>query len=119
VVHQVVGSVRKDVACFFGRLGSLQDFKAASPIPHERGHKQRILHILHNILHPFDELGGEVEASVHWAGIDGLHDPWVANPLANVTSVGLRGLNGGEDPTEAEASHDGFRQEAPRVLHIP
>lgn len=75
--------------------------------PREVG--QRFLRVLHVAKYAvrFDGLH-EVEAGAHRAGQDGLHSAWVAYPLEDATSVGLRKRDDKEEPTEVKAPHDGF-----------
>lgn len=104
-------SVRKDVECFFGRLKGrfrLLKLPIMMRTPKEVDNVFYTCCILHNMLHAFDGLH-EMEADVHWAGQDGLHSAWVADPLEDVTSVGLRKWDDKDEPTEVDASHDGFR----------
>lgn len=62
------------------------------------------------MLHDVDGLA-ELEADVHWAGLDGLHEPWIADPESDVSLVGLRGgAVGTEERTEVETTHGEFRQ---------
>lgn len=66
--------------------------------------------ILHNMLHAFDGLD-VLEADVDWAGANGVHDAWVADPLVDVSSTGLRTVHGKADPADAEVSHEEWRQQ--------
>ena len=104
-------SVRKDVEWFFGRLkGRFRILKL--PILFRK--KKDINNIfftcciLHNMLHSFDGLG-ELESEVEWEGFDGLHHPWIADPLMDVTSVGLS-KGGPDEVADVEADHDDFRR---------
>ena len=109
-------SVRKDVECFFGRVkGRFRILKLAF-LCRDKGDIDNVWFtccILHNILHDFDGLG-ELEEGVHWAGVDGLHEAWVADPLRD-DSVVRR--NGGReevvcpgDKTETENNYSTFRK---------
>lgn len=42
--------------------------------------------ILYNILRDFDGLN-ELKEGVHWEGVDGLHDAWVAGPQHDDSTV--------------------------------
>jgi len=66
--------------------------------------------ILHNILHKYNGLD-VLEANVHWAGKDGLHDPTVANPMTDTSSIGLGGgSRKSDEQAEVESSHDGLKR---------
>lgn len=99
-------SVRKDVECFFGILkGRFRILKL--PILYRRQEDIDNMFftccILHNMLHSFDGLG-ELEENANWAGLDGLHDPEVADPSTDHSSVGRRSRRGNEE-VEVEAAH--------------
>ena len=61
--------------------------------------------ILHSMLHAFDGLD-VLEADVDWVGPDGLHNPWTADPLTDVSTVGTRGDVGSDEKVEVESTHD-------------
>lgn len=85
-------SMRKEVECYFGRLtGRFRILKLLIVMrtPQEVDKFFHTCYILHIMLDEFDERH-ELEAGVHWAGQDGLHDTWVVDPLEYVTSVRLR-----------------------------
>lgn len=63
---------------------------------------------LHNILHSFNGLG-ELGADVHSAALDGLHDPWVTEPLTDFTNAELWD-QGGNGSLETDASHERFKE---------
>ena len=105
-------SVRKDVECFFGRIkGRFRILK----LPLYFRHKTDIDNvwftccILHNLLHEFDGLEN-LEADVHWAGVDGLHDAWIADPETDVSTVGARTESIAEGNIERESEHDLLRK---------
>ena len=105
-------SVRKDVECFFGILkGRFRILK----LPILFRSRERIDNafftccILHNMLHAFDGLD-VLEADVDWVGPDGLHDPWTADPLTDVSTVGARGDVGSDEKVEVESMHDDLKK---------
>lgn len=104
--------VQKDSSCFFDRLKGrfrLLKLPIAMHTLQDVDNVFLTCCILHNMLHDFDGLH-ELEADVHWDGRDGLHSAWVADPLRDVTSVGLRKKGDDkEEPTEVEESYDRFR----------
>lgn len=83
-------SVRKDVECFFGRLKGRFRILKLGFLFRDKGDIDNVWFtccILHNILHDFDGLG-DLEEGVHWDGVDGLHDAWVADPTRDDSVVG-------------------------------
>ena len=58
------------------------------------------------MLHVYDGMD-QLEAGVHWAGVDGYHDPWIVDPLTDVSSVGEPESN---TAVEVETAHDSLKQ---------
>ena len=105
-------SVRKDVECFFGRVkGRFRILK----LPLAFRYKSDIDNIwftcciLHNLLHEYDGLD-MLEEDVHWAGEDGLHDAWIADPETDVGNVGARTSSMVEERVERESEHDSLKK---------
>ena len=104
----------KDVECFFGILkGSFRILKL--PILfRKRSDIDNMFFTcctLHATLHSFDGLD-ELEAGVQWAGEDGQHDMWIADPTTDVTSVGLGGIGAEKDEkVEVEPGHDVLKRQ--------
>ena len=108
-----VESVRKDVECFFGVLkGRVRLLK----LPTLFRKKEEIYNAfftcctLHNMLHKRDGLD-QLEEGAQWAGEDGLHDREVANPTADVSSIGVRDPIGNDEADEIELSHDDLKKQ--------
>ena len=102
-------SVRKDAERFFGILkGRFRILK----LPILFRSRERIDNvfftccILHNMLRAFDVLEGGVD----WAGQEGVHDPWIADPLTDVSTVGARGDVEKEEKLEFEPTHDDLKK---------
>lgn len=101
-------SVRKDVECFFGRVKGRFRILKLPLLFRQKIHIDNIWFtccILHNLLHEYDGLD-KLEDNVHWAGQDGLHDAWIADPETDVSTVGMRSGGVGEEKMERESEHD-------------
>ena len=51
-----------------------------------------------------------LEGDAQWAGEDGLHDAWIADPETDVNTVGLRTENIEEEKIERGSEHDSPRE---------
>ena len=95
-------SVRNDVECFFGILKGRFRILKLPIIFRKKSDIDNVFFTcctIHNILHSFDGLD-ELEPDAQWAGGDGLHDAWIANPTTDFSSVG-RGEGGGRQRRES------------------
>ena len=108
-----VESVRKDVECFFGIVK--ERFRLLKlPIIFRK--KEDIDNIfftcctLHNMLHQFDGMD-QLEEGVQWTGEDGLHEPEVAEPTIDVSSMRTRQPVGNDEADEVELSHNELKQQ--------
>lgn len=99
-------SVRKDVECFFGILKGRFRILKLPILYRDKEDIDNVFFaccILHNMLHSYDGLD-ELEENADWAGLDGLHDPDVAPPEVDHSSVGIR-QNSGSHEVEVESAH--------------